>query len=73
MMIDQVCLICEQGQLNTQTELIDVEYLDQKGQIESRFAVCDCCGSEQTGSADARFNKRAMIAFKKQIKSMYFI
>ncbi|MFH0223189.1 type II toxin-antitoxin system MqsA family antitoxin [Vibrio furnissii] len=66
----QTCPICEMGQLTLHTERITVEHLGQQGQIESQYAVCDCCGSEQTGTAEARFNKRAMIAFKKQVQGL---
>lgn len=66
----QTCPICAMGQLTNHSEWVDVEYLGQQGQIESRYAVCDCCGSEQADAANARFNKRAMIAFKKQVQGL---
>lgn len=62
------CPICEMGQLHGHSEHVTVEHLDQQSQVESRYAVCDSCGSEQTGTADAAFNKRAMITFKKQMR-----
>ena len=66
----QNCPICEMGQLTNHSELVAVEHLGQQGNIESQYAVCDCCGSEQAGTAEARFNKRAMIAFKKQVQGL---
>tara|TARA_R110002033_G_scaffold147617_2_gene184827 strand:- start:2634 stop:3167 length:534 start_codon:yes stop_codon:yes gene_type:complete len=66
----QTCPICEMGQLTNHSELVAVEHLGQQGNIESQYAVCDCCGSEQAGTAEARFNKRAMIAFKKQVQGL---
>lgn len=63
-----MCPICEAGQLHTKSEWIDVEHLGQQGQIESVYAECDACGSEQAGTIEARCNKRAMIAFKKQVQ-----
>lgn len=66
----QTCPICEMGQLTSHSEKITVEHLGQQGQIESLYAVCDCCGSEQAGAVEARFNKRAMIAFKKQVQGL---
>lgn len=57
-----ICPICEMGQLRNHSEIVTVEHLDQQGEIESRYAVCDSCGSEQVAAADAAFNKRAMIA-----------
>ena len=44
--------------------------MGQQGTIESHYAVCDACGSEQAGAAEARFNKRAMIAFKKRVQGL---
>lgn len=65
-----MCPICEAGQLHTQSEWIDVEHLSQQGRIESHYAECDACGSEQAGTTEARFNKRAMVAFKKQVQGL---
>lgn len=67
-MANKICLVCEQGHLTAQTELVTVEHLGQIGQIENRYSICDCCGSEQADNKDARFNKRAMTAFKKQVQ-----
>lgn len=69
-MNSKTCPICEMGQLTPHTDKIMVEHLGQQGQIESQYAVCDCCGSEQAGAAETRFNKRAMIAFKKQVQGL---
>lgn len=63
-MNSHICPICEMGQLHNHSEVVTVEHLDQQGEIESRYAVCDYCGSEQVGAANASFNKHAMIAFK---------
>lgn len=65
-MKQRMCPICETGQLDTQTEWIDVEHLGQQGRVESHYSECDTCGSEQAGATEARFNKRAMVAFKKR-------
>lgn len=65
-----MCPICEMGQLHTKSEWIEVEHLGQQGQIESHYAECDACGSEQAGTVEARFNKRAMVAFKKQVQGL---
>lgn len=65
-----MCPICEAGQLHTKSEWIDVEHLGQQGRIESLYAECDACGSEQGGTTETRFNKRAMVAFKKQVQGL---
>lgn len=45
MIHSHTCPICEMGQLNNHSEIMIVKHLDQQGQIESRYAVCDSCGS----------------------------
>ena len=67
-MNSRTCPICEIGQLTLYTEMLKVEHLGQQGQIESQHSECNYCGSEQAGASEARFNKRAMIAFKKQVQ-----
>ena len=69
-MKNPTCPICEEGQLHSRSEPMTVEHLGQQGKIESRYAVCDGCGSEQAGATEARFNKRSMIAFKKQVQGL---
>lgn len=69
-MKSKVCPICEMGRLQAKTEWIDVEHLGRAGKIESHYAECDACGSEQTGTTEARLNKRAMIAFKKEVQGI---
>lgn len=69
-MANKLCPICESGHLHARHELIEAEHMGLKGSISSQYSVCDACGSEQAGAADARFNKRAMIAFKKHIQGL---
>jgi len=69
-MNSQTCPICEMGQLTLHTEKVTVKHLSQQGQIDRQYAVCDYCSSEQVGAAEARFNKRTMIAFKKQVQGL---
>ncbi|MGL5596814.1 MAG: type II toxin-antitoxin system MqsA family antitoxin [Aeromonas sp.] len=66
----QTCPICGAGLLHPHNELMAVEHLGQHGTIESHYAVCDACGSEQAGATEARLNKRAMIAFKKRVQGL---
>lgn len=67
-MANQTCPICGAGQLHLHSEPVAVEHLGQQGTIESRYAVCDACGSEQAGATEARFNKLAMVEFKQQVQ-----
>lgn len=69
-MTNQLCPICDAGNLHAHTEQVDVEFMGKTGAIPSQYSVCDTCGSEQAGAVDARFNKRAMIAFKKSAQGL---
>ncbi|HDZ8837454.1 TPA: hypothetical protein RUW99_001073 [Aeromonas veronii] len=67
-MANRTCPICGAGQLHLHREPIAVEHLDQQGTIESHYAVCDACGSEQAGAAEACFNKHAMAEFQQLVQ-----
>ncbi|MFM2477127.1 type II toxin-antitoxin system MqsA family antitoxin [Celerinatantimonas sp. MCCC 1A17872] len=69
-MASKLCPICGSGHLHAQHEEIEVEHMGHTGFISNQYSVCDSCGSEQAGAVDARFNKRAMIAFKKQAQGL---
>lgn len=43
---------------------MQTEYRGQQGMVTLRYAECDACGSEITGGADGRANKRAVVAFR---------
>lgn len=61
------CPACGEGKLHPQLGSQAVEHAGQTGQVLMRYGVCDACGSEIATSADALANKRAMIAFEKQV------
>lgn len=65
-----LCRICGEGNLSVQLEKNAVEYKGVKENLDSLYAVCDCCGSEQTDAEQARTNKRLMIAFKKRVDGL---
>lgn len=64
------CPACGEGILHPRRKLHDVEYAGQHGQVPMFFTVCDYCGSELAGAAEALANKRAMIAFRKRVDSL---
>lgn len=59
------CPLCGDGRLATRTERQETEYRGKQGTVTLRYAECDACGSEITGDADGRANKRAVLAFRK--------
>lgn len=69
-MANRTCPICGVGKLHLHSEPIAVAHLGQQGTIESHYAVCDACGSEQAGAAEACFNKHAMVEFQQQVQGL---
>ena len=68
--MNNTCQICDQGNLKAIVEWIDVECEGHSGKIKSCLAKCDFCGSEQADTTEARLNKRAMIAYKKETQGL---
>ena len=65
-----ICQICGEGRLE---ELIDkntVEYKKHTTELNSYYSVCDSCGCEQASATQMRQNKRAMLAFKKEVDGL---
>lgn len=65
-----ICPICGEGALSPKVEIITAEYRGVSKEIKSLYSACDCCGSEQAGPEELRANKRAMVAFKKQVDGL---
>lgn len=67
---ERLCPVCGQGYLHEATGLQHVEHAGVHGEIPVHSAVCDGCGSEIAGEAEARANKRAMVAFRKRAEGL---
>lgn len=67
---DNTCPVCGQGQLHERVEQEVTEYKGHTGETPLYFSECDACGSEQASAAQTRANKRAMIAFRKQVDGL---
>lgn len=67
---DDICPICGEGHLEHRVEKNSVEYNGHTALLDSYYSVCDSCGSEQASSNQTRDNKRAMMAFKKQVDGL---
>ncbi|MDP1606576.1 MAG: type II toxin-antitoxin system MqsA family antitoxin [Rhodocyclaceae bacterium] len=65
-----LCPLCGEGHLTPHTDDMVIEHGGQQGTVMLRFAGCDACGSEITGDADSRANKRAVLAFRKSVDSL---
>lgn len=64
------CPICGDGCLVAHADTQEVEYGGKTRVISYQFSVCDMCGSEVADATDAKANKRAMNAFKKEVDNL---
>jgi len=65
-----LCPICGAGHVTDHVEQAEAEYKEHKGQVPSRYQLCDACGSDFAGAAEMRANKRAVMAFRKQVDGL---
>lgn len=65
-----LCPLCGEGHVTPRTESMQTEYRDKQGTVTLRYAECDACGSEITGDANGRANKRAVVAFRKSVDGL---
>ncbi|MBK7953401.1 MAG: type II toxin-antitoxin system MqsA family antitoxin [Candidatus Accumulibacter sp.] len=65
-----LCPLCGEGHMTPRTESMQTEYRDKLGAVTLRYAECDACGSEITGDADGRANKRVVLAFRKSVDGL---
>ena len=68
--IENRCPICEEGELTAHNGFEEQDYRGQTGNIPFVYSECAACGSEQASTAQARANKRAMLAFKKEVDGL---
>ncbi|HHI93159.1 MAG TPA: type II toxin-antitoxin system MqsA family antitoxin [Gammaproteobacteria bacterium] len=68
--LSSLCPICGEGHLQPRIGRSPVEYKGQTSEVEFHSSVCDACESEQLDAAQLRANKRAMVAFKKQVDGL---
>jgi HTH-type transcriptional regulator/antitoxin MqsA len=66
----EICPICEEGHLEQFIDKNPVEYKGHTTELNSHYSVCDTCGCEQTNATQMRNNKRAMLAFKKEVDGL---
>ena len=65
-----VCPICGEGRLHALVLTNEVEYKGKHASLPLLMTECNTCGAEQAGSEEARANKRAMLAFRKQVDGL---
>jgi HTH-type transcriptional regulator/antitoxin MqsA len=65
-----LCPICGAGHVTDHVEQVEAEYKGHKAQVPSHYQQCDACGSDFAGAAEMRSNKRAVMAFRKQVDGL---
>ncbi|HBU8232616.1 TPA: type II toxin-antitoxin system MqsA family antitoxin [Morganella morganii] len=66
----EICPVCGEGHLRTETEIVEFEYRSVKKALATRYSICDVCGSEIASSSDSKFNKRTVTAFHKTVDGL---
>ena len=65
-----ICPICSEGHLQFCVGKNTVEHKGKSAELNMQYSVCDACGSEQADARQLRTNKRAMMAFRKQVDGL---
>ncbi len=60
-----ICPACGEGSLHPENVRISFNYKDNAYPLDTEYSVCDCCGSEIINDAQAKRNKRKVIALQK--------
>lgn len=66
----ELCPLCGEGHVTTHSEMVESEYKAQKAMLPLVFKQCDACGSDFAGAAEAKLNKRALMAWRKQVDGL---
>lgn len=68
--IPKLCPLCEEGSLREEQEEIQITYKNKRISVQTKHSICDCCEVEHLTTEQARQNKRASIAAKKQAEGL---
>lgn len=66
----KMCPICDEGNLVVQYDQEEAEYKGVKKNIPMAICVCSSCGSEVATKDEVKHNKRAMLAFRKEVDGL---
>ncbi len=64
------CPICGAGHVTAHVDDLETEYKGEKAKVPSHYLLCDACGSDFAGANEMRANKRAVMAFRKQVDGL---
>lgn len=66
----ELCPLCGEGHVTTHSEMVESEYKGRKEMLPLIFKACDACGSDFAGAAESKLNKRALMAWRKQVDGL---
>jgi HTH-type transcriptional regulator / antitoxin MqsA len=66
----ELCPLCGEGHVTAQVEQVKNEYKGKTSLLPQHFKQCDHCGSEFADAADAKQNKRALMAWRKEVDGL---
>lgn len=66
----ELCPLCGEGHVTIQSEMVENEHKAHKTMLPLVFKQCDACGSDFAGAAEAKLNKRAVMAWRKQVDGL---
>ena len=64
------CPICGEGHVTAQVQMVESDYKGHKAALPLHFRLCDTCTSDFAGAAESKLNKRALMAFRKQVDGL---
>ncbi len=70
MSTQELCPICGEGHVTAQVQMVESEYKGHKAELPLHFRLCDVCTSDYAGAAESKLNKRALMAFRKQVDGL---
>jgi HTH-type transcriptional regulator / antitoxin MqsA len=65
-----LCPICGEGHVTPGCNMVAHEYHGQSKLLPLYFTTCDTCTSESAGLEESRANKRAVLAFRKEVDGL---
>jgi HTH-type transcriptional regulator/antitoxin MqsA len=70
MSAQELCPICGEGHVTAQVQLEENEYKGQKTLLPLHYQLCDTCTSDFAGAAESKLNRRALMAWRKQVDGL---
>ena len=66
----ELCPICGEGHVTAQVQKIESDYKGHKAMLPLHYRLCNACTSDFAGAPESKLNRRALMAFRKQIDGL---